>query len=155
MKKPSRPRAAQKPAACRTRPKGKPVLLTGGNPQIAKGDGDAPVREYLAALPGWKKEACRRIDAAIVRTVPGVHKAVRWNSPLYGIEGRGWFLGIHAFTTYLKVSFFRGAALKPPPPVASKSGDTRSYHVHEDGIFDESQFMAWVKQAAALPGWIP
>lgn len=153
MKKPARPRVAKKPAK-RPRPSRTPVLLSGGNPQIAKGDGDVPVREYLAALPGWKRDACRRIDAAIVRAVPGVRKAVRWNSPLYGVEGGGWFLGIHAFTKYLKVSFFRGTALVPPPPVASKSGDTRSWHVHEADAFDEPRFVAWVKQAAALPGWV-
>lgn len=153
MTKPTRSRATPPPR--KTRTAGKPVLLSGGNPQIAKGDGDGPVREYLAALPGWKQEACRRVDAAIVRAVPDVRKAVRWNSPLYGIEGQGWFLGLHAFTAFIKVSFFRGAALTPPPPVTSKSGDTRSYHVHDDGIFDERLFAAWVKQAAALPGWIP
>jgi len=129
-----------------------PALLAGGNPQIAKGEGDAPVQAYIAAMPGWKHEVGRRLDALIVRTVPGVHKAVKWNSPLYGIEGQGWFLSLHCFNTYVKVAFFRGLSLRPVPPVESKSQDTRYVHLHEDDPFDEAQFAAWIKQASELPG---
>src|SRR6266566_4830860 len=109
----------------------KPALLAGGNPQIAKADGDAPVQAYIAAMPGWKRDVARRIDALIVRTVPGVRKAVRWNSPLYGIEGQGWFLGLHAFTSYVKVVFFRGTSLRPVPPGESKSQERRSLDIRE------------------------
>ncbi|MEP9372850.1 DUF1801 domain-containing protein [Mesorhizobium sp. KR1-2] len=129
-----------------------PTLLSGGNPQIAKGDGDAPVQAYIAAMPGWKSAVGRRLDALVVRTVPGVRKAVKWNSPLYGVEGQGWFLGIHCFAIYVKVAFFRGAALSPVPPVASKSPDTRYLHIHEHDQLDEAQFTDWVKQASQLPG---
>jgi len=129
----------------------KPVLLAGGNPQIAKGEGDAPVQAYIAAMPGWKRDVGRRVDALIVRAVPGVRKAVKWNSPLYGVEGRGWFLGIHCMTSYVKVGFFRGTSLRPLPPVASKTKGTRYLHLHEDDL-DEAQFTAWVKQASQLPG---
>jgi hypothetical protein len=130
----------------------KPTLLAGGNPQIAKADGDAPVQAYIAAMPGWKWDVGRRLDALIVRTVPGVCKAVKWNSPLYGIEGQGWFLGIHCFTNYVKVAFFRGTSLRPVPPGESKSKDTRYLDIHEDDQFDEAQLAAWVKQASQLPG---
>ncbi len=130
----------------------KPALLAGGNPRIAKGAGDAPVQAYIAAMPGWKSDAGRRLDALIMRTVPDVRKAVKWNSPLYGIEGQGWFLGIHCFTRYVKVAFFRGASLNPVPPGASKSNDTRYLDIHEDDQIDEAQFTAWVKQASQLPG---
>jgi hypothetical protein len=133
----------------------KPVLLSGGNPQIAKADGDAPVRAYIEAMPGWKRDVGRRLDALIVQTVPDVAKAVRWNSPLYGVEGQGYFLGFHCFTRYIKVSFFRGAALEPMPPVGSKSPDARYLHIHEDEPLDEAQLASWVRQAAALPGWVP
>jgi hypothetical protein len=129
-----------------------PVLLAGGNPEIAKADGDAPVQAYIAAMPGWKREVGRRLDALIERTVPGVHKAVKWNSPLYGLEGRGWFLSVHCFTNYVKVAFFRGLSLRPVPPVESKSQDTRYCHIHEGDPFDEAQLAAWVKQASELPG---
>lgn len=128
-----------------------PRLLSGGNPQIAKADGDGPVQAYLAALPGWKRDVGRRLDALIVRAVPQVRKAVKWNSPLYGIEGQGWFLGLHAFTRYLKVSFFKGTSLQPAPP-GGTGKDARWVDLHE-GEFDEAQLTAWVKQAAALPGW--
>jgi hypothetical protein len=131
----------------------KPALLAGGNPQIAKADGDAPVQAYIAAMPGWKRDVARRIDALIVRTVPGVRKAVKWNSPLYGVEGQGWFLGIHTFTNYVKVAFFRGTSLRPVPPGESKGKDTRYLDIHEDDQLDEAQFAAWVKQASKLPGW--
>jgi hypothetical protein len=130
----------------------KPTLLAGGNPQIAKGYGDAPVQAYIAAMPGWKSGVGRRLDALIVRTVPGVHKAVKWNSPLYGIEGQGWFLGIHVFTKYIKVAFFRGASLRPVPPGTSKQKDVRYLDIHEDDQVGEAQFAAWVKQASQLPG---
>jgi hypothetical protein len=130
----------------------KPTLLAGGNPQIAKAYGDAPVQAYIAAMPGWKRDVGRRLDALIVRTVPDVHKAVKWNSPFYGIEGQGWFLSLHCFTNYVKVAFFRGASLRPLPPVASKHKDVRYLDIHEDNQFDEAQLAAWVKQASQLPG---
>jgi len=130
----------------------KPALLAGGNPQIAKADGDAPVQAYIAAMPGWKRDVGRRLDALIARTVPGVRKAVKWNSPLYGVEGLGWFLGIHCFTSYVKVAFFRGTSLRPVPPGESKSKDTRYLDIHEDDQLDEAQLAAWVKQASQLPG---
>jgi hypothetical protein len=132
----------------------KPVkLLSGGNPQIAKADGDAPVQAYIAAMPGWKSELGRRLDALIVRTVPDVRKAVKWNSPLYGIEGRGWFLGLHTYTRFVKVAFFRGTSLRPVPPGPSKSKKTRCLDIREGDKLDEAQLANWVKQAAALPGW--
>jgi hypothetical protein len=130
----------------------KPTLLTGGNPQIAKGEGDAPVQEYIASMPGWKSDVGRRLDALIVRTVPGVRKAVKWNSPLYGIEGQGWFLGIHCFTKYVKVAFFRGTSLHPVPPGDSKSKETRYLNIYEHDQLDEAQLAAWVNQASQLPG---
>jgi len=133
---------------------GQPRLLSGGNPQIAKAEGDAPVQAYLAALPGWKSAAGRRLDKLIERTVPGVRKAVKWNSPFYGVEGQGWFLSFHAFTKYLKVTFFRGAALDPPLPVGSKDSNTRYVHIEDDGEIDEKQLAAWIRQAAAIPGWM-
>ena len=130
----------------------KPALLAGGNPQVPKSDGDAPVQAYIAAMPGWKRDVGRRLDALIARTVPGVRKAVKWNSPFYGIEGQGWFLSFHCFTRYVKVAFFRGASLRPVPPGESKSKDTRNLDIHEDDQLDKAQLTAWVKQAAALPG---
>src|SRR6266550_2842585 len=130
----------------------KPALLAGGNPQIAKADGDAPVQAYIAAMPGWKRDVGRRLDALIVRTVPGARKAVKWNSPFYGIEGQGWFLGVHCFTKYVKVAFFRGRSLRPVPPGESKSKDTRYLDIHEDDHLDEAQLAAWIKQASLLPG---
>jgi hypothetical protein len=140
----------------RRRRNGKPVpLLSGGNPQIAKADGDAPVRTYIAAMPGWKRRLGKRLDALIVRNVPGVRKAVKWNSPFYGIEGRGWFLSFHVFTRYVKVTFFRGTSLRPVPPGASKQKNVRSLDIHEDDDLDEAQMASWLKQAAALPGWTP
>ena len=131
----------------------KPLLLAGGNPQIARADGDAPVQAYIAAMPGWKRSVGQRLDEIIEATVPGVCKAVKWNSPLYGVEGRGWFLGIHVFTKYVKVAFFRGTSLRPMPPIGATSGDTRYLHIDETGNLDESLFAAWVKQASGLPGW--
>jgi len=135
-----------------TKATAKPVLLAGGNPQIAKGYGDAPVQAYIAAMAGWKRDVGRRLDALIERTVPGVHRAVKWNSPLYGIEGQGWFLGIHVFTKYVKVAFFRGASLRPVPPGASRQKDVRYLDIREDDPLDEAQLAAWVKQASKLPG---
>ena len=130
----------------------KPKLLSGGNPQIPKGAGNAPVRAYLAALPGWKRNVARRLDALIVGAVPGVRKAVKWNSPLYGIDGESWFLGMHAFTKYMKVTFFRGRSLHPLPPGESKMPEVRYLDVREDDEVDEAQFVAWVQQASRLPG---
>ena len=130
----------------------RPALLAGGNPQIAKADGDAPVQAYIAAMPGWKRLLGRRLDALIVRTVPSVHKAVKWNSPFYGIRGQGWFLNLHCFTKYVKVAFFRGTSLRPLPPGESKHKEVRYLDIHEDDPFDEAQFIAWVKQASQLPG---
>lgn len=146
--------------AAKSRPPLKPnkdgvVLLSGGNPQIAKGDGDAPVQAYIAALPGWKGALGKRLDALIVRSVPKVQKCVKWNSPFYGIEGQGWFLGLHAFNKYLKLSFLRGSALKPLPPGPSKDKDARYLDIREDDELDEAQLVKWLKQAAAIPGWIP
>jgi hypothetical protein len=127
-------------------------LLSGGNPQIAKGYGAAPVKAFIAAMPGWKRDVGRRLDALIVRTVPGVRKAVKWNSPMYGVEDGLWFLSFHVFARYVKVAFFRGAALRPQPPGASKQKDVRYLDIYEDVEFDEAQFAAWVKQASRLPG---
>ena len=130
----------------------KPVLLSGGNPQIAKGDGDAPVQAYIAALPGWKRDVGRRLDALIVRAVPGVRKAVRWNSPFYGIEGQGWFAGLHCLTKYVKVAFYRGSSLRPLPPVGSKQEGVRYVHIREGERLDEELVASWMKQASKLPG---
>ena len=130
------------------------VLLSGGNPQIAKADGDAPVQDYIAAMPGWKREAGAKLDALIMATVPGVEKAVRWNSPFYGVPGQGWFLAFHCFTRYIKITFFRGAQLDPLPPVGSKDPDARYLHIFEDEPVDTAQLEIWLRQAAALPGWI-
>ena len=131
------------------------AVLAGGNPQIAKAEGDAPVQAYIAAMPGWKREVGRGLDTLIVRTVPGVRKAVKWNSPFYGVEGQGWFLSFHVFTRYVKVTFFRGASLKPVPPGESKHKEVRYLDIHEDEPLDEAQLAAWIRQAAALPGWVP
>jgi hypothetical protein len=128
------------------------VLLSGGNPQIAKGAGDAPVQAYIAAMPGWKSDVGRRLDALIERTVPGVQKAVKWNSPFYGVEGQGWFLSFHCFTKYVKVAFFRGASLRPVPPGESKHKDVRYLDIYESDEFDEAQLATWVRQASQLPG---
>ncbi|MBI3270536.1 MAG: DUF1801 domain-containing protein [Planctomycetes bacterium] len=133
----------------------RPTLLAGGNPQIAKADGDAPVQAYIAAMPGWKRDVGRRLDALLVRTVPGVRKAVKWNSPFYGLEGQGWFLGFHCFTKYVKVTFFRGTFLRPVPPGKSKVKYTRYLDIHEDDPIDEELVASWMKQASELPGWVP
>jgi hypothetical protein len=153
--------AANSPPAKKTKPgatKDKPVvkLLSGGNPQIAKGDGDAPVQAYIAAMPGWKRELGQHLDALIVHNVPKVHKAVKWNSPFYGIEGQGWFVSFHVFTRCVKVMFFSGQSLKPiPPGGTAKSKDARWIDIKEGDELDEAQMAKWVKQAAALPGWDP
>ena len=130
----------------------RPTLLSGGNPQIAKAEGDAPVQAYIAAMPGWKRDVGRRLDALIARTVPGVHKAVKWNSPFYGIEGQGWFLSFHCFTKYVKVAFFRGTSLHSLPPGASKHKNVRYLDIYEGAEVDEAQLAGWVKQASELPG---
>ena len=148
--KPAKPRKAA--PTSQSRKVAKPALLAGGNPQIAKAAGDAPVQAYIAAMPGWKRDVGRRLDALIVRTVPGVRKAIKWNSPLYGVEDQGWFLGLHVFMKYVKVAFFRGASLRPVPPGESRSKDTRYLDIHEDDQLDEAQLAAWVKQASLLPG---
>jgi len=129
-----------------------PKLLSGGNPQIAKGDGDTPVQAYIAAMPGWKSQVGRKLDALIQAAVPGVRKAVKWNSPFYGVEEKSWFLAVHCYVKYVKVAFFRGAALDPQPPVGSKQKDVRYLHIHEDDPIDEAQFTDWVRQASQLPG---
>jgi hypothetical protein len=131
------------------------VLLSGGNPQIAKADGDAPVQAYIAAMPGWKRDLGERLDALIVRNVPSVRKAVKWNSPFYGIEDRGWFLSFHCFTKYIKVTFFRGTSLRPPPPAESKHKDVRYLDLHEADPLDEELVARWIRQASKLPGWVP
>lgn len=131
---------------------GRVRLLAGDNPQIAKGEGDGPVQAYLDAIPGWKQARARQLDALITATVPQVRKAVKWNSPWYGVEGQGWFLSFHRISRYLKVAFFRGTSLQPLPPVASKQEAVRYLHVVEDTPLDEAQFVAWVRQASALPG---
>ena len=151
MKKSPAPVSKSRPKAGA---KAKPVrLLSGGNPQIAKADGDAPVQAYIAAMPGWKGDIGRRLDALLARNVPNVRKAVRWNSPFYGIEGQGWFMGFHTFTHYVKVSFFRGTSLHPVPPGGTGKA-ARWIDIHEDDL-DVEQMAMWVKQASALPGWVP
>jgi len=145
-----------KPAPSKSKAKAKPVvLLSGGNPQIAMADGDAPVQAYIAAMPDWKRALGKRLDALIVRSVPNVCKAVKWNSPMYGIEGQGWFVSFHVFARYVKLTFFQGTALRPLPPGPSKNKGTRYLDIHEDDTLDEAQLTTWIKQAAALPGWIP
>ena len=157
---PASPRKAK--AAKKSPPPKKPsagnqvVLLSGGNPQIAKADGDAPVQQYIAAMPGWKSDLGRRLDALIVQCVPNVRKAVRWNSPFYGVEGQGWFLSFHCFTRYVKVTVFAGASLTPIPPGGTpKSKEARWIDLHEADPFDEALLQSWIQQAANLPGWIP
>ena len=154
----SKPRksAAKSKSAVKASAKDKRVkLLSGGNPQIAKADGDAPVQSYIAAMPGWKRDLGKRLDALIVRNVPNVRKAVKWNSPFYGIDGQGWFLSFHVFTRYVKVTFFSGTSLRPVPTGGTpKSRNARWIDIHEDDEFDEAQMATWAKQAAALPGWL-
>src|SRR5687767_15102503 len=146
-------RAAKKTAAKKAKKKSTaktstPTLLAGGNPQIAKADGDAPVQAYIAAMPGWKGNVGRRLDALVVRTVPGVRKAVRWNTPFYGVEGQGWFIAFHCITKYVKVTFFRGTSLRPVPPVESKVEGVRYFHVREHDRLDEELLASWIRQAS-------
>lgn len=154
MKQTSRQKAqrAEKPSP----EPGSVVLLSGGNPQIAKADGDAPVQAYIAAMPGWKSALGQRLDQLIVQALPNVRKAVRWNSPFYGVEGQGWFLSFHVLTRYVKVTFFDGRSLDPIPPGGTpKSKEVRWIDIYENDELDESQMTAWIQQAAALPGWTP
>ena len=131
-----------------------PKLLSGGNPQIAKADGDAPVQAYIAAMPAWKRKVGADLDALITRTVPRVRKAVKWNSPFYGIDGNGWFLSFHCFTKYVKVTFFKGRELEPMPPGESKHADVRYFDIRETDKLDEKRLASWIRQAAKLPGWM-
>ena len=141
--------------ANKTRGSAKPALLAGGNPQIAKADGDAPVQTYIAAMAGWKRDVGRRLDALIVSTVPDVRKAVRWNSPFYGMEGQGWFLSFHCLTKYVKVGFFHGASLRPLPPGESKQKNVRYLDIHKGDQLDQELVASWIRQASELPGWVP
>ena len=150
----AKPKAKRAARAARKSAAKKVVLLSGGNPQIAKGEGDAPVQAYIGAMPDWKRAVGRRLDALIVRSVPSVRKAVKWNSPFYGIETQGWFLSFHVFTRYVKVTFFYGASVQPLPPGASKHKTVRYLDIHEGDELDEAQLTSWVKQAAAMPGWL-
>lgn len=148
------PAARKTTASGRTKNENGVTVLAGGNPQIPKGDGDEPVQRYIANMPGWKRDLGQTLDALVTKAVPGVKKAVRWNSPFYGVEGLGWFLSFHVLTKYVKATFFNGIALKPMPPGATeKSGDARWIDIHENDAFDAKQFTDWVKQAARLPGW--
>src|SRR6187431_264255 len=150
------PKKTAKPGRAAAKRDSKVTLLDGGNPQIAKADGDAPVQAYIAAMPGWKRDVGRRLDALIVRVVPGVRKAVKWNSPFYGVEGQGWFLAIHTFTNYVKVAFLRGTSLQPVPPGGTpKSKETRWIDLREGEPLDQVRFASWLEQAAAIPGWDP
>ena len=148
MAKPAKParKPLEKPAD------GSPVLLSGGNPQIPKGVGEAPVQAYLDAMPGWKQDVGRKLDALIVGTLPDVQKAVKWNTPFYGMDGKTWFLGFHCLTRYVKVAFLKGSSLDPMPPGTSKQADARYLDIHETDEIDEAQFIDWVKQASQLPG---
>ncbi len=155
-KPPNSTRPARQRRAAGGRTADGPALLSGGNPQIAKADGDAPVQAYIAAMPGWKRDLGRRLDTLITQAVPGVRKAVRWNSPFYGVDGKGWFLSFHCFTKYVKVAFFKGASLSPGLTGTLKSGETRYLDLHENdlgGAVGESQLVDWVKSASQLPGW--
>ena len=148
-------KTSDKSAKVARKPIAKPALLSGGNPRIAKAEGDAPVEAYIAAMPGWKSGVGRRLDALVARTVPGVRKAVKWNSPFYGVAGQGWFLSFHCFAKYVKVTFFRGASLHPAPPGESRHRDVRYLDIHEDDALDEELVASWIRQASALSGWIP
>ena len=130
----------------------KPKLLSGGNPQIAKGEGDAPVRAYIAAMPGWKSDAGRRIDPLVTGPCQR-QKGGEVELAVLRRRGPGRFLSFHCFTRYVKVTFFSGAALDPLPPVESKDSNTRYLHVHEDGKLDEKLLKSWIEQASGLPGW--
>ena len=147
-----RDKASKKQAAESAQPGSGPRLLAGGNPQIPKGEGDGPVQDYIAAMPGWKRELGEYLDSLIVRAVPDVHKAVKWNNPLYGLEGDGWFLAFRCYTRYVQLTFFRGQSLDPIPPKGSKHPEVRYFDIHEDDDLDEHQLVSWVEQAASLPG---
>lgn len=144
--------ATPKPSNAANKDTQSPVLLSGGNPQIAKGDGDAPVQAYLAAVPGWKQAVCSELDRLVQRVVPEVRRAVRWNTPFYGLEDQGWFLAFHCMTKYVKVTFFHGTSMTPEPPVGSKQPEVRYLHLDERGIVDEKQLESWIRQASQLPG---
>ena len=144
--------AKKRTAATESKPGSGPRLLSGGNPQIPKGDGDGPVQSYIAAMPGWKRDIGERLDALIGSVVLDVHKAVKWNQPFYGLEGEGWFVAYRCFDRYIKITFFRGTSLDPIPPEGSKVPETRYFHIHEDDDLDEAQFASWIEQASTLPG---
>jgi hypothetical protein len=152
--KPKPKSALKRTSRAATKPRKKPRLLSGENPQIAKADGDAPVQAYIAAIPGWKRDVARRFDALVVRAVPKVQKAVKWNSPFYGMAGNGWFLSFHCFTKYVKVGFFRGAFLTPPPPGESKDKNMRYLDIREHDKLDEKLVMSWIRQASKIPSWM-
>ena len=145
----------KKPAKVKNKPVSKPKLLSGGNPQVAKADGDAPVQAYIDAMPDWRQEIGRRLDKVITKTIPSVRKAIRWNSPFYGIEGKGWFVCFHTYTNYVKVTFFKGTLLRPIPPGESKDKQVRYLDIRKDDKTTDEQLASWIQQAAALPGWIP
>lgn len=151
---PQKAQKARKSAATKTRKAAaaKPKLLSGGNPQIPKGEGNAPVQAYIKAMPGWKRKVGRTLDAIVTRAFPRVHKAVKWNSPFYGVKDNGWFMGVHCFDRYVKVAFFRGAHLRPMPPGPSKQKEVRYLDIHEDDDIDEAQLAKWIRQASAMPG---
>ena len=151
-RKKSSHKAAAKATTASATTRSKPKLLSGGNPQIPKGDGDGPVQDYIAAMPGWKRELGQYLDGLIVRTVPEVHKAVKWNQPFYGFEGEGWFLAFRCYTKYVQLTFFRGSSLEPPPPKGSKHPEVRYLDLHEDDELDERQLVSWIDQASRLPG---
>ena len=151
-RKKSNPKTAKKTATRSAKTRAEPKLLSGGNPQIPKGEGDGPVQDYIAAMPGWKRELGQYLDSLIVRTVPEVHKAVKWNQPFYGVDDDGWFLGFRCFTHYVQLSFFRGTSLEPPPPKGSKHPEVRYFDIREDDDLDEGQLVSWIEQASGLPG---
>ena len=151
----ARPKAAKRKPRAEKKPAAKRALLAGGNPQIAKADGNSPVRAYIEAMPGWKRDVGQRLDELVVRNVPGVRKAVRWNSPFYGVEGQGWFLTFHCFTRYVKVAFFRGTSLRPVPPGESRNEEVRYLDIHEDDRVDDARMASWIRQASELRGWVP
>ncbi|SAI28824.1 Uncharacterized conserved protein [Bordetella ansorpii] len=153
--KTAKPAAGTKKSASASASRDSPRLLSGGNPQIPKGDGDAPVQAYIAAMPEWKRAIGERLDALIVHTVPGVRKAVKWNTPFYGIEGQGWFIAFHCFTKYVKVTFFKGTSLDPPPPGESRSEGVRYLDIRQDQAIDDARLADWIRQASRLPGWTP
>ena len=148
------PRKSTKTISGKKKTGQKTALISGGNPQIPKGDGNAPVQAYIKAMPGWKREVGKQLDAIITNSLPDVQKAVKWNSPFYGMEGKGWFLSLHCFSKYVKVAFFKGAALRPIPPGESKQKEVRYINIHETDVLDEKLFIKWIKQASKLPGWM-